>query len=47
MARIKPTFIKGALAKGATPEHAEFVWGQMETFGRYGFNCLSADQVWH
>jgi len=39
LAKMKPLFVKGAVAKGATRDQADYVWSLMETFGRYGF-CL-------
>jgi DNA polymerase-3 subunit alpha len=42
MAAIKPEFIQGCIKNGATLERAEFVWQNMETFGRYGFNNAHA-----
>lgn len=41
--KIKPLFIEGAKKNGHTEELSVKIWSMMETFARYGFNCLSGD----
>lgn len=38
MAKMKVRFLAGAQKEGLKPETAEEIFGQMETFARYGFN---------